>query len=189
MPDSTSAGVLGMARTMRLWPPSQRARSPTRTPAAMVTTSALPTSGARPRATSRSCWGLTASTMQSAPSTAAVASACAATPSSRVTRLRACGSISTTRIASGDQPFRMSPPISAVAMLPPPTNAMRIKMSCRAAKSGLKVRCPRARTAGAAAYPYIRCPNMAVPTLTSVAPSAMAASKSSDMPIESVSSA
>ena len=71
--------------------------------------------------------------------------------------------------------------MSAVAMLPPPMKQIFMTLR-RCASSAL----PHAL----GATPHIsRGPKMAVPTRTIVAPSAIAASRSSDMPIDSVSSA
>src|SRR5262245_10812984 len=89
-------------------------------PAATVMTSCERSSGPSARAASRACCGFTASTMQPFLTARASSAAWTFTLSARAMRRRAEASISTTSIALGGQRLRTSPPIMALAMLPPP---------------------------------------------------------------------
>ena len=119
MPAPTRAGVLGMARTTLWWPPSQRAMSPARTPAAMETMSCSGRGAGRAVSTSRNCCGFTARTTTSAAMVAAD-SAATATENSRRSQSRRSGKASATMMSSLANPFCSKPPIMAAAMLPPP---------------------------------------------------------------------
>ncbi len=226
-----------MARTSRARPPASargrrdgsRRRSTAR-PGARSATGA-----ARVRARpSRICCGLTASTTTAAPSrAAAVVAGDATTPGNRAASRARCSAAGSTTWKSGAaRPRASMPPMSAVAMLPPPMKVMRMRCSvqeCRPAAAAARrsrgpmpsspVELPPGRTVarverrrnpgepatesaapgrrsarvslalnpGYAVPRAGRAPKIALPTRTMVAPSAIAASRSADMPIDSVS--
>ena len=149
MPAPMSAGVFGMQRTSLRCPPSQREIASSVMPAAMVRTSWLPTE-------MRSERGLRVLRLDREHEHVG----CAAPPrrarsrrapdSARRGARAPPESTSTTAIERASPPFAISPPISAVAMLPPPRKAIFT---------------PRPSALS-------RSPKMAVPTRTIVAPSA-----------------
>ena len=118
------AGVLGMMRTMRSWPSSQRDSADTPTPAAIDSTSAPSSRLASPPHTSRSCCGLTASTTIWPLPKYTGSCSCVVTPNcwANCARLSALGS--TTLIWQPRALVR--PAMMAVAILPPPMKVMCI---------------------------------------------------------------
>src|SRR3989338_6763813 len=122
-----------MARTTA-WLPDQRARSSARIPAAMEISSCLPSMDASCCATSRNCCGLTAQTMTSLPATPPARLSVVRTPNCACNRARLSVLISTTPICPAANPLPSMPPISAVAMLPPPIKQMFIYFSPQTVK-------------------------------------------------------
>ena len=160
-----------MARTSLSCPLSQRPRSTRRMPAAIdSTTGAERRRGAARahRAASRICCGLTASTTSSRAGDRLARALAEERDAGELRREPAArvGNGSTTRKSAAAAPRASMPPMSAVAMLPPPMKASSAMLTRSTAS---------------------RAPKIAVPTRTSVAPSAMASSRSADMPIDSVS--
>ena len=154
------------------------------------------------RTASRSCCGLTAKTMSEALAAASSRASIARRPGKRWPRLTRCAaSGSTTWISFAGVPREINPPTSAAAMLPPPINVMLIASlaSLRSRPSWHGAGPPTPPTDGTptliptgcplSVHAGFRVPKMALPTRTMVAPSAMAASRSPDIPIDSVSRA
>ena len=123
MPWPISAGVLGMARATRGLPVA-RAIAALRMPAITLRCKAAPTKGAQGAAASAKSCGLTAHTTIAQPLSAASAAACTATPNCCTSRARWSSTGSTTHIDDAARPAFSSPPMSALAMLPPPMKAM-----------------------------------------------------------------
>ena len=152
IPAPISAGVFGMQRTSLRWPSSQRESASSRTPAAMLTTSLPRTEPASAAAAGRKSCGFTASTSVSAVCVAASGAVLARTPCRAASLSRAAGLTSTTEIQLASTPFLSSPPISALAMLPPPRKAIlmprsfpccaRRKSRCRCAPASRPRRWP-----------------------------------------------
>ena len=130
IPFSTSAGVLGMARTTRGQgadvEPNQCDKVVKEMPAAILKTRFCAVRcGLHCRVTSANCCGLTASTQIEWRASSAVGSLATVKPRSRQ-RARVSPLTSITCRCSGDTPRFSSPSIRAPAMLPPPINAMSI---------------------------------------------------------------
>ncbi len=123
MPWPISAGVLGMARTTRSLPVA-RTIAALRMPAITLSCRAAPTKGAQGAAAAAKSCGLTAQTTRPQPASAAPAAACAATPNCCASWSRCAAKGSTTWIDDAARPAFNSPPMSALAMLPPPMKAM-----------------------------------------------------------------
>ena len=122
-PNPTKAGVLGIARTMRCVP-SHWAKLSLRMPAATLKCSASLQNGPAWPAASRKFWGLTAHTTKSAFSKDV--SACGMAPTLNWARRasRDASKGSTTVKFAGETPCLTSPPMMALAILPPPIKAM-----------------------------------------------------------------
>ena len=125
-PAPTSAGVLGMQRTMACCPPSRRSIWAMRMPAAMEMTSGFHARNGVASAAQTSCitCGFTASTTQSAPAAASALSVKTRTSNSRANASRVSARGSATRIDAGGTPRARCAPIRLRAMLPPPMKAM-----------------------------------------------------------------
>ena len=123
MPWPISAGVLGMLRTMRAAPVA-RAMASQRMPAMTLRCSAPAVRPAQAATASPKTCGLTAQTHCAAPPSDASAAAKVRTPNCCSSRARCSASGSTTATDGAAWPLRSRPPISAEAMLPPPTKTM-----------------------------------------------------------------
>jgi hypothetical protein len=123
MPCPTKAGVLGMLRTTRS-EPNQRRMLSVRMPAATDRCRAWRVWGLTGAAASAKTWGLTAQTTRSAWAKARLAAFRALMPKSAFSLAAASAKGSTTVNWSAVMPWRIRPPMMALAMLPPPMNAM-----------------------------------------------------------------
>jgi hypothetical protein len=123
MPWPISAGVLGMLRTMRALPVAAAIES-VRMPAITLRCSACATCGTLLRAAVAKLCGLTAHTTSGRPASELPPNGSASTPYCRASRARCRSSGSMTRMVAGMRPDSTSPPISALAMLPPPMKAI-----------------------------------------------------------------
>ena len=123
MPRPTSAGVLGMARMMRSLP-SHAAMLAVVMPAATLRCNAAPVWGAAAKAASLNVCGLTAQTMSAARASWGPGVAAASMPKRSRNAARAWSQGSTTSIWLAGWPWLVSPPMMALAMLPPPIKAI-----------------------------------------------------------------
>ncbi len=185
--------MLGIARTSGKSVASQARRRAVGTPAAMETISSTRSSAPRsPWQTSGRTWGFTARTSRSLCAATSRLSAPRAIPKSAASPSRRAGSGSLTAMLAGGCPAAISPPMSARAMLPPPMKPIVPESGGRGSEdcmlgSGVKAQCKDSVSASAACLRTGRDPKRAVPIRIRFAPSAIAASKSSLIPIESVS--
>ena len=127
MPRPISAGVLGMLRTIRARSgacPSAWAIVSLRMPAITLSCSAPATKGLQGAAACANNCGLTAQTTSDAPDSVGSAAARQRRPKSVCSLSRWASKGSTTRMSAGERPARISPPIKALAMLPPPTKTI-----------------------------------------------------------------
>ena len=127
MPWPISAGVFGMARTTRSLP-SQAAIVSLRMPAATLRCRAWGAWARVCAAASLKVWGFTAHTTRSARFKKSPASGWAVMPNCACSLLRASSIGSTTSIWEEAVPWPIRPPMMALAILPPPMNAMRCCM-------------------------------------------------------------
>ncbi len=123
MPRPISAGVFGMARTTQS-EPSQAAILSDRMPAATLRCTAFAVWARACCAASLNVWGLTAHTTTPARSSAVPASGRASIPWCARRAARASSQGSTTSMPEAGMPCRISPPMMALAMLPPPMKAI-----------------------------------------------------------------
>ena len=123
MPRPISAGVLGMQRMMRSLP-SQAAMLSLRMPAATLRCRALAVKALVCSAASLKVCGLTAQTTRPARSRLASGALKAAMPNSSLSLALASSKGSTTRMFWAGRPCLSRPPMMALAILPPPINAI-----------------------------------------------------------------
>ena len=131
MPLPIRAGVLGMARITRPVP-SHCAMLSLRMPAATLRCRAPRVCASICPAASLKICGLTAQTTRSTRFKKAPAVASAVMPKLVCSLSRAGAKGSTTSMCAGAMPWLMRPPMMALAILPPPINAMRLSMKLSA---------------------------------------------------------